>query len=114
MTFILIYSLCGNGLAEIKKAKSPRKFKLISAVKNININKVSIYKSKLVTLTHTSSVGHWADSGLDFAEPALSSCSGQTPEVAALPPYWQLHLRETETQRDNGIIAAEREVYFLT
>lgn len=45
-----------------------------------------------VTLTHTSSVGHWADNGSDFAEPRLSSCSGQTPEVASLPLCWRLHL----------------------
>lgn len=55
---------------------------------------------KHTTLTHTSSVGHWADSGLGFAEPRLSFCSGQTPEVASLPLYWRLHLHSnTETGR---------------
>lgn len=56
--------------------------------------------AKTMTLTHTSSVGHWADSGLGFAEPRLSFCSGQTPEVASLPLYWRLHLHSnTETGR---------------
>lgn len=55
---------------------------------------------RAVTLTHTSSVGRWADSGLGFAEPGLSSCSGQTPEVASLPLYWQLRLTETERYRE--------------
>ena len=57
-----------------------------------------------MTLTHTSSVGRWADSGLDFAEPGLSSCSGQTPEVASLPLYWRLHLNR---ERDTGRTIAE-------
>lgn len=56
--------------------------------------------AKTMTLTHTSSVGHWADSGLGFAEPRLSFCSEQTPEVASLPLYWRLHLHSnTETGR---------------
>lgn len=54
-----------------------------------------------VTLTHTRSAGRWADSGLDYAEPGLSFCWGQTPEVASLPLYWPLHLRADRNNQQN-------------
>lgn len=62
-----------------KKKKKKKKMCTTSGM----LSHKCVCRDGLVTLTHTNSAGRWADSGLGFAEPGLSSCSGQTPEVAS-------------------------------
>lgn len=78
---------------------SLRKFECYT---NLNLHPGEVLWWLVVILTHTSSVGHWADSGSNFAEPRPSSCSRQTPEVASSPLCWRLHLNRRTCGKQTG------------
>lgn len=102
-------------------ARQPSSFFLLLELAESNLNASSllfclyVFKQQL-SLTGTSREHHWGGlPGWGSAEPAPSSCSGQTPGVASSPQYWPRHLwseEEEETERWVSVKTRTGNIYY--